>query len=172
MGNYFDFRSKQGDQVIVNIHPKADFREVLQTLESIRFPEFVRNVENIKYAVLELISNSLRAHREKQVDRQIMAVFRATDTKIEVEVKDFGGGFDPRCLPYALEAPPESIDQASDAFELYQKKHNYLRFGMGLLITKKTFPFFQVVFFDENEQPVKWGGGVVVGTVIRVSTNE
>ena len=95
MGNYFDFRSKQGDQVIVNIHPKADFREVLQTLESIRFPEFVRNVENIKYAVLELISNSLRAHREKQVDRQIMAVFRATDTKIEVEVKDFGGGFDP-----------------------------------------------------------------------------
>ena len=91
MGNYFDFRSKRGDRIIVNIHPNADFREVLQTLESIRFPDFVRNAENIKYAVLELISNSLRAHRERRVDRQVMAVFRAGDSKIEVEVKDFGG---------------------------------------------------------------------------------
>jgi anti-sigma regulatory factor (Ser/Thr protein kinase) len=171
MGNYFDFQSKQSDQVTVNIHPKADFREVLQTLESIHFPDFVSNAENIKYAVLELISNSLRAHREKKVDKQVIAVFRADDTKIEIEVKDFGGGFDPKRLPYPLGAPAESIDQTSEAFEEYQKKYKYLRFGMGLLVTKKTFPFFQVIFFDEEEQPVQWGQSEVIGTVIRVSTN-
>jgi anti-sigma regulatory factor (Ser/Thr protein kinase) len=171
MSNYFDFRSRQSDQVTVNIHPEAEFREVLQTLESIHFPDFVANAENIKYAVLELISNSLRAHRENKVDKQVIAVFRAADTKLEIEVKDFGGGFDPALLPYSLDAPAETIDQTSDAFEEYQEKHEYLRFGMGLLITKKTFPFFQVIFFDEEEQPVQWGESAVIGTVIRVSTN-
>jgi hypothetical protein len=170
MGNYFDFQSKRSDRVTVNIHPKADFREVLQTLQSIRFPDFIGNAENIKYAVLELISNSLRAHKEKKVDKQVKAVFRAGDSRIDVEVKDFGGGFDPDNLPYPLEAPVDTIDQTSDEFARYQKKHKYLRFGMGLLITKKTFPFFQVMFFDEQEKPVRWGQGVVKGTVIRVST--
>jgi hypothetical protein len=171
MGNYFDFQSKQSEQVTVNIHPEADFREVLKTLESIHFPDFVTNAENIKYAVLELISNSLRAHREGNVDRQVIAVFRAEDSKVDIEVKDFGGGFDPKRLPYPLEAPAETIDQTSDAFEEYQEKYKYLRFGMGLLVTKKTFPFFQVTFFDDEEQPVQWGESGVIGTVVRVSTN-
>ena len=172
MGNYFDFQDKQSEQVTVNIHPKAEFREVLQTLESIQFPDFVTNAENIKYAVLELISNSLRAHREHRVDRQVIAVFRAQDSRVDVEVKDFGGGFDPKLLPYELEAPPETIDQTSEAFEEYQEKHRYLRFGMGLLVTKKTFPLFQVIFFDKQEQPVRWGEETVIGTIIRVSTSE
>ena len=171
MGNYFDFQSKQSEQVTVNIHPETDFREILQTLESIRFPDFITNAENIKYAVLELISNSLRAHREKKVDKQVIAVFRAKDTKVDIEVKDFGGGFDPKNLPYPLEAPPETIDQTSDAFEEYQEKHKYLRFGMGLLVTKKTFPFFQLSFFDEEDKPVQWGETEVIGTVVRVSTD-
>ena len=170
MGNTFDFQSKQSDQVTVTIHPKADFREVLLTLESIQFPDFVGNAENIKYAVLELISNSLRAHKEKNVDKQVIAVFRAEDSKIDIEVKDFGGGFDPNDLPYPLAAPVETIDQSSDAFERYQEKHNHLRFGMGLLISKKTFPFFEVTFFDETEQAVQWGHSTVIGTLIRVST--
>jgi len=172
MGKYFDFQSKKSDQVTLNIHPDADFREVLQILESIQFPDFVGNTDNIKYAVLELLSNSLRAHREKKVDKQVMAVFRTADTGIDVEVKDFGGGFDPKRLPYSLDASVETIDQTSDEFEKYQKKHNYLRFGMGLLITKKTFPLFELVFFDEEEQPVEWGRGKVNGTMIRVSTQE
>jgi anti-sigma regulatory factor (Ser/Thr protein kinase) len=171
MGNTFDFQSKQSDQVTVTIHPNAEFREVLLTLESIRFPDFVENAENIKYAVLELISNSLRAHKEKNVDKKVIAVFRAVDSKIDIEVKDFGGGFDPKELPYPLEAPADTIDQTSDAFERYQEKHNHLRFGMGLLISKKTFPNFEVMFFDETEQSVQWGHSTVIGTMIRLSTN-
>ena len=170
MDNYFDFQSKQSDQVTVNIHPEADFREILQTLESIHFPDFVSNTENIKYAVLELISNSLRAHREKKVDKQVIAVFRAEDSKVDIEVKDFGGGFDPERLPYPLEAPADTIDQTSDAFDEYQQRHKYRRFGMGLLVTKKTFPCFELVFFDEKERPVRWNESEVVGTVVRVST--
>jgi len=170
MSNNFDFQSKQSDRITINIHPKADFREVLQTLESIRFPDFVTNAENIKYAVLELINNSLRAHREKQVDKNVITEFRSNDSKLEMEVKDFGGGFDPRQLPYPLDAPTETIDQMSMEFEQYQKQHNYLRFGMGLLITKKTFSHFRVIFFDEEEKPVQWGQGMVIGTLVRGST--
>jgi anti-sigma regulatory factor (Ser/Thr protein kinase) len=171
MGRYFDFQNRQSEQVTVNIHPDAEFREILQTLDSIQFPDFVTDAENIKYAVLELISNSLRAHRERKVDKQVVAVFRTEDTKIEIEVKDFGGGFDPDLLPYALNAPAQSIDQTSDAFEEYQRKHRYLRFGMGLLVTKKTFPFFQVIFFDKEEKPIQWGENGVIGTMVRVSTD-
>ena len=171
MRNYFDFQNKQSEQVTVNIHPEADFREVLQTLESIHFPDFVENVENIKYAVLELISNSLRAHRERRVERQVIALFRAADTRVDIEVKDFGGGFDPGRLPYPIDAPAEEVDLTSTAFEKYQEKHKFARFGMGLLVTKKTFPFFQVIFFDEEGNPVQWGACQVIGTVIRVSTN-
>jgi hypothetical protein len=170
MGNYFDFQRKQSDQITLNIHPEADFREILQTLESIHFPDFVTNAENIKYSVLELISNSLRAHRENNVDKQVIAVFRAVDSKVDIEVKDFGGGFDPKRLPYPLEAPADTIDQTSDAFEEYQQKYKQLRFGMGLLVTKKTFPFFQLIFFDETDQPVQWGESKVIGTLVRVST--
>ncbi len=169
MGNYFDFQSKRSDQVALTIHSDADFREILQTLDSVKFPDFVGNTENVKYAVLELISNSLRAHREKKVDKQISAVFRAGDSRIEVEVKDFGGGFDPARLPFNLEEDVQNIDQASREFELYQKKHNYLRFGMGLLVTKKTFSSFELIFFDDEEKPVEWGQGKVNGTLIRVS---
>ena len=87
MSNYFDFQSKQSDRITINIHPKADFREVLQILESIRFPDFVTNAENIKYAVLELINNSLRAHREKQVDKNVVTEFRSNDSKIASQVE-------------------------------------------------------------------------------------
>jgi anti-sigma regulatory factor (Ser/Thr protein kinase) len=171
MGNYFDFQNRQSEQVTVTIHPEADFREILKTLESITFPDFVVNAENIKYAVLELISNSLRAHRENRIDKQVVAVFRAEDTKVDIEVKDYGGGFDPGRLPYPLETPADRVDLTSDAFEAYQEKHRYTRFGMGLLVTKKTFPRFQVIFFDEEGQPVRWGEREVTGTVVRVSTN-
>ena len=82
MSNYFDFRSRQSDQVTVNIHPEAEFREVLQTLESIHFPDFVANAENIKYAVLELISNSLRAHKENNVEQYKKEI---DDLKEEIE---------------------------------------------------------------------------------------
>jgi hypothetical protein len=170
MGNNFDFQNKQSEQVTVTIHPAADFREILKTLESITFPDFVVNAENIKYAVLELISNSLRAHRENRIDKQVVAVFRSEDTKIDIEVKDFGGGFDPGRLPYPLDAPADKVDLTSDAFEEYQKKHRYARFGMGLLVTKKTFPLFQVTFFDEEGRRVQWGEREVTGTVVRVST--
>ncbi len=170
MGKYFYFRNKHCEQVTLTIHPEADFKEILKTLESVQFPDFIDNAENIKYAVLELISNSLRAHREKKISKQITAIFRVKNTKVDVEVKDFGGGFNPRLLPYDLEAGVKDIDQSSRAFEEYRARHKYLRFGMGLLLTKITFPFFEIVFLDDHEHPTKWGGGNVNGTLIRVST--
>ena len=60
MGKYFYFRNKQCEQVTLTIHPEADFKEILKTLESVQFPDFIDNAENIKYAVLELIIGKKR----------------------------------------------------------------------------------------------------------------
>ena len=64
MSDHFELGPKEGSDVRIRIHPRTDFREILKTLNALRFPRQVKNQEDIKYAILELISNSQRAHRE------------------------------------------------------------------------------------------------------------
>ena len=167
---HLEFKEQSSRRIVLHIHPEADFREILTVLHDIRLPPFVANAENVKYAVLELLSNSLRAHRERRIDRRISTVFLTRDFRLEVTVKDFGGGFDPSSLPYDLRADTAEVDHRSEAFQEYQRKNHYLRFGMGLLVARKTFQDFALTFFDEREEPVTWGSGPVCGTLITCGT--
>jgi anti-sigma regulatory factor (Ser/Thr protein kinase) len=170
MRDYFDFQRRQSDQLTLSISPTADFREVLATLDSIGFPAHIANADNIKYAILELVSNSIRAHREREVATSIRVTLRARGGGVAVEVRDHGGGFDPALLPYSLEEQVQNIRQDSPRFEEYRRRYDYRRFGMGLLLTKRTFPRFALTFFDETGRPVRWGEAAVKGTVVSVST--
>jgi len=167
---HLEFKEQSSRRIVLHIHPEADFREILTVLHAISLPSFVRNEENVKYAVLELLNNSLRAHRERRVARRISTVFITRNSRLEVSVKDFGGGFDPGTLPYDLAADTTQVDHTSDAFQEYQRKNGYLRFGMGLLVARKTFDDFALSFFDEREKPVEWGAGPVCGTLITCGT--
>jgi anti-sigma regulatory factor (Ser/Thr protein kinase) len=170
MPTRLNYRGQLSRKVKINIRPQADFREILAVLGDLSLPAFIEDAENIKYAILECLNNSLRAHRERQVSRDIITSFEVQDAHLKVEIRDFGGGFDPGKLPYSLEDNPALIDHKSPAFQEYQQKHQYQRFGMGLLLVKKTFSWFELLFFDHDGRPTSWENGDVQGTCISVST--
>lgn len=157
-------------RVQLAVSPHADFREIIRALDSIDFPRTGVSSNNIRFAILELLSNSIRAHRERNVDKEIRLVIAATDGRLSVSIRDFGGGFDPGKLPYDLEADPKSLNLQSPPFEEYQTRHGFKRFGMGIYVAKKTFEHVTIDFFDEQENPMPWQQGKVAGTLITLST--
>ena len=169
MNKHFRLGSKEGTSVNIRIHPRTDFREILKTLNALFFPRYIKNQEDIKYAVLELISNSQRAHREKEVEEEIVASFQIAKENLEVSVRDCGRGFDPGILPYQLDENFRDIDPLSEAFQKYQERYHYSRFGMGLLVVKKVFPRFELGFIDFNEKTIPWRAGKVMGTLIQLA---
>lgn len=157
-------------KVCINISPTVEFREILKVLNNIQLPDYDINHDNIKYAVMELLNNSLRAHREKKEEKAIVTTFSTLNSNLTINIKDYGGGFDPRKLPYDLEKNHREINPQSSSFLEYREKNNYLRFGMGLLLARRTFSRFDLSFFDDHEKKVKWESGNIAGTIIILST--
>jgi len=131
------FRGKLYDSVAVEVVPEQDFRLVLEVLE---LPTRSGDPEVIKYAVLELINNSLRAHREGSVARPIETTFACSSGLLRVTVRDFGGGFDPAGLPYELNSDISGVDLHSSAFQEYRKRNSFKRFGIGALPGEENLP--------------------------------
>jgi len=160
---------KQSRTIRLSVNPQADFRQVIRTLEAIVIPPVRVSEEHIRFAVLELLNNSIRAHREKGEPRDILLDLTVSDGRLVVAIRDFGGGFDTGLLPYDLQADPASLDLHSPSFEEYQKKNGFKRFGMGIYVAKKTFDDFRLVFLDSRDQPMAWSAGRTVGTLITVT---
>jgi len=158
-------------KVRINISPTVEFREILKVLNNIHLPDYDGvNSDNIEYAVMELLNNSLRAHREKRVNKAIITTFNTFNSHLLINIKDYGGGFDPGKLPYNLEKDHREIDPQSSSFIEYREKNNYLRFGMGLLLARRTFAHFDLIFFDNYGKQVKWESGETAGTIIKLGT--
>jgi anti-sigma regulatory factor (Ser/Thr protein kinase) len=161
--------AKRSRTIRLSVNPRADFREVIRTLEAITLPPVRISNEHVRFAVLELLNNSIRAHKEKGEPRDISVDLTLADGKLVVSIRDYGGGFDPGKLPYRLEEDPALLDLHSSKFEEYQKRNGFKRFGMGIYIAKKTFDDFRLVFLDERDQPMAWRAGKTAGTLITVS---
>jgi anti-sigma regulatory factor (Ser/Thr protein kinase) len=162
---------KQSRTIRLKISPQADFREVIRTLESILIPPFRVSDEHIRFAILELLNNSIRAHREKNEPREILVDLTVADGLLVVAIRDFGGGFDTKRLPYDLNEDPRSLDLHSSSFQEYQEKNGYKRFGMGIYVARKTFDEFRLVFFDERDRPIRYTPGATVGTLITLTVS-
>jgi anti-sigma regulatory factor (Ser/Thr protein kinase) len=162
---------KHSRTIRLKVDPNADFRQVIQTLESIMMPPSRVSGEHIRFAVLELLNNSIRAHREKGEPRDILIDLTAAAGDLVIAIRDFGGGFDTKRLPYDLDQDPAQLDLHSPAFAAYQEKNGYKRFGMGIYVARKTFDSFRLVFFDERDQPKPWSPGATVGTLITLSVS-
>ena len=162
-------KGKHSRTIRLSVNPQADFRQVIHTLEEIVLPPVRVNEEHVRFAVLELLNNSIRAHREKGESRDISIDLTISDGKLVVTIRDFGGGFDTGKLPYSLEADPSRLDLHSPEFEDYQKRNGFKRFGMGIYVAKKTFDEFRLVFLDERDQPMSWRPGETAGTLIVLS---
>lgn len=160
---------KRSRTIRLSVNPRADFRDVIRTLQAIVLPPVRVSDEHVRFAVLELLNNSIRAHKEKGEPRDISVDLTTTDGRLVVTIRDYGGGFDPEKLPYRLGDNPTELDLQSAKFEEYQKRNRYKRFGMGIYIAKKTFDEFRLIFLDEHDQPMEWTAGRTAGTLITAS---
>jgi len=170
-GPSLHMNGKQSRTIRLTVSPHADFRQVIRILGEIRIPPTRISDEHIRFAILELLNNSIRAHREKNEPRDICVDMTASDSQLVVAIRDFGGGFDLRKLPYDLEADPSTLDLRSSPFEEYQKRNGYKRFGMGIYVAKKTFDVFRLVFLDAQDRQAPWAPGRVVGTLITLAVH-
>ena len=162
------FKTNPYKRVKLNINSKAGFNDLLATLNQIEINGAKVMSEHITYAVLELLNNSLRAHREKGIRKSITTDFSLKDGTLSIFIQDWGGGFDPSGLPYDIKKDPNQIDMHDEDFQVYREQHDYKRFGIGILIVKKTFDMFKLYFIDNNGEPVSWESGETAGTCIEL----
>ncbi len=166
------FRSRRYTRIRLHIDPRAGFRRILDTLEELGLPDMTCKADHVKYALLEMINNSLRAHRIIECPDPIEVVFERTPVVLRIRIRDRGPGFDPRTLPFSLKSDPYAIDLNAEVFQEYRKRNNYERFGMGLPLAMRTFDSFELAFMDGDGREVpweSWNSGSVRGTAITVT---
>ncbi len=150
----------------MNISGDAPFHEILKQVNGLTIPESPHDDEHTRYAMLELINNSLRAHREKGIKDVIRTELKVKDDTLEIRIIDKGGGFDFNSLPYNIGESVEEIDTNSGRFQEYREENQYKKFGMGLIVARRLFPVFTVSFYNEEEEDVPYTSTGVVGTRI------
>jgi len=165
------FNKKKYRTVSFKISPRADFKTILDMFNDITLTWSDHELDNYNYAVLELVNNSLRAHRVHRDERPIIVNYSVGESGLKIIVKDKGGGFDPSILPYDLYSPLPDIDLNDEAFQEYRERNHYQRFGMGLYLSKRTFPFFSLIFVNDQDKEVLWGSEDLVGTIVSLETN-
>lgn len=169
MFKYIEYRGKKYRSVRLHIRTDADFNDILTELNEINFVSAPLSSEQIIYAILELINNSLRAQKERDVKKKLLTQFSITESNaLYIKIQDWGGGFDTKKLPYDLEGGTDSVDTNSETFQEYREEHGYMRFGIGLYVVKKTFSSFHLYFIDKELQPVPWESGKAEGTCIEL----
>jgi anti-sigma regulatory factor (Ser/Thr protein kinase) len=149
---YIKHNEKKYKTVLLKISKETDFSLILKEFHNIYFNGVdEKRLENIRYSLLELVNNSIRAHKERQEKGNILLRFSMTDEELIITLQDMGGGFSKKNLPYDLDQEVQNIDINNQNFLEYREKHGYHRFGMGLFITKKTFDSFILKFVDMED---------------------
>ncbi len=170
MCRYIEYDKKRYRKLTFHIAPSTDFQKILAQLNKLRFADCKITQEQLIYAVLELLNNSLRAHRERRQNLPIHLYFLSEKKGYEVYLQDWGGGFDPSRLPYDINEEADNIDIHDECFEAYRNKHEHTRFGMGLYLAKRTFNDFKLYFIDEDGMETSWEGETCAGTVVQLRT--
>ena len=165
---YIHYNGKKVRRLMFSIEYGAEFNQILRNFSNISLPGCPCDEEHTRYALLELVNNSLRAHREHGVEEDIHVDMHVESPAFRVRISDKGRGFDVGRLPYDLSRPVEEIDLNSEKFQVYREENEYKRFGMGLLIARKIFSDFRLMFLDETGDEVSWESGRAVGTVIEL----
>lgn len=169
MTPYLEFMNKKSLDLTLRFEPDQEFRQVVDAVRSVKLPPLPLNEELAAFSVLELLSNSIRAHRERGVREEVELRYAILDNRLSIEILDSGRGFDPGRLPYRLDSPLDRIDPRSEAFMEYRLRCGNGRFGLGLLAARKTFPTFTLSFIDRAKCPCPWYSGMVRGTRIMLS---
>lgn len=150
----------------IKVRPGCSFDSVLKIFEEMRFPVSRVPDDRISFAILELVANSMRAHEERGSEDSILVRLWVDRRRLLATVSDRGGGFDPSRLPYAIDAPVETLDLMSAEFVAYRERYGNSRFGMGLVAVRKIFPIFSLKFVDGSDDELAWPSPDIEGTTI------
>ena len=162
--SYIHFRKRATKALRVQLDPRSRIRDVLEQLSLLELEGIEHEKERIVYALIELITNSIRAQREKDRLDPIGLEISAREGYYLFVLRDSGGGFDPRELPYDLSLPPSIVNVEDPKFHVYRERHEFARFGMGIHIARLTFDDFELSFIDKTGAPSPWYSGRVWGT--------
>ncbi|OQY34033.1 MAG: hypothetical protein B6241_06005 [Spirochaetaceae bacterium 4572_59] len=165
---YIKYKEKKYNLVSIKLSKSSDFNALLKEFHTLFFSGLDKKVEHIRYAILELVNNSIRAHKELDRNDPITISFSMNDNFLTILIKDAGGGFNTSDLPYDINQDVSDIDMNNSSFQDYREKHSYKRFGMGLLLTKKTFDSFKITFYGNDGKECPWEQGVSRGTIIEM----
>lgn len=165
--HYIVYKGNCYTKLKVHFSPALKGSDFFKILELVEFP--VKEAESVllKYAITELVTNSIRALREKKSSREVIVDFQTTGNYIKFIVIDFAGGFDMSKLPIDINKNNTTIDILSREFQDYRERHEFNRFGIGLCSSRMALDAFHLVFIDEEGNEVPWQGeGTVSGTRI------
>lgn len=169
MRYYLEYGTKKTKCIELNVNPHVPFPKIVNIITQISIKD-CPNKDLICYAVLELVSNAVRSHLEKQIQETIKIVFIVNDNKLCINIEDRGGGFDLRKLPYDINMDPHAIDLNSPQFQNYRESNGYTRFGMGILAARLIFPDFKIRFVTDSGLAETWSN-LALGTHISGTIN-
>jgi anti-sigma regulatory factor (Ser/Thr protein kinase) len=164
------FDSCEGGALKLSFPYDMEMRDILSIFRKIHFPETGKSDEQLSIALIELITNSLRAQSEIGVKDPVLLDVFADTLYLSVTVSDHGGGFDIATLPFPLNEPIEAIDPTAEAFVEYRNRHGFTRFGMGLVLVRRTFQAFALRFIDRLGHERAWPSPDIIGTEIHLSS--
>lgn len=160
------YEGEERKSVRITVSPNCRFNAVLGIFSALRFPDSGVSDDKISFAILELVSNSMRAHNERGSEDAVVVRLWVEGNTMMATVADRGGGFDPALLPYSIDAPVESVDVLAPEFIAYRERYENARFGMGLVAVRKIFPIFTLKFVDRADAELAWPSPRIEGTTI------
>ena len=141
---YIVYQGQKYDSLTLNMSKEIPFRRIFEQINSLSFPSVPIKNDHVRYALLELLGNSIRAHQVKGSNEEIRLALAIRDERLHITITDHGGGFD-------ITVPP-----------------NHMSFGKGLQLARKLFSVFEICFYDENDSIIPYTPGKVIGTRIEI----
>jgi anti-sigma regulatory factor (Ser/Thr protein kinase) len=151
----------------IHFSPKLNGADFFKILELVEFPFKESDNVLLKYALTELVTNSVRALHERHIDKDVLIDFRIAGNFLKIIVTDHAGGFDLSLLPLNINDESRELDLTATEFQEYRERHQFSRFGIGLISAKMALDAFHLVFINEAGKECAWQGeGSVAGTRI------
>jgi len=165
--NYIIYKGNCYQQLKIHFSPRLNGADFFKILELVDFPLKEADTVLLKYALTELVTNSVRALHERKIDSEVIVELSIKGNYLKIIISDRAGGFDLKNLPLNINDDSKNIDITSIEFQNYRERHAYHRFGIGLISAKMALDAFHLVFVDGEGRETPWQGeGSVVGTKI------
>ena len=162
--------SAPGSRVRLSFSNDCSSDAIFDALQNLVLPLGEESVICMRYALVELVANAVRASRDHHALTPVRLTIWSEDDQFRFELIDHAGGFDPAILPYDFYGSADAINLESDTFDAYRARNGHRRFGIGLVMARRAVEDFRLDFLDADGCEREWASdGSIKGTVVRFS---